>query len=101
MPATTNSYRLSPSARDDLEGLWLYTYQNWSRQQADAYHADIIEAFEKLAKNPKIGRSVDYLRRGYLRYSIGSHYIFYQQKSTGMIEIIRVLHQRMDFGRHL
>ena len=101
MPATINSYRLSPRARDDLEGIWLYTFKNWSVQQADSYHADSVDAFERLAKNPRIGSRVDHLRRGYLRYTLGSHFIFDRQKSSDMIEIIHILHQRMDFARYL
>ena len=101
MPATINSYRLSPRARDDLEGIWLYTFENWSVQQAASYHADSVDAFERLAKTPRIGRRVDHLRRGYLWYPLGSHFIFDRQTSSDMIEIIHILHQLMDFARHL
>jgi toxin ParE1/3/4 len=37
---------------------------------------------------------------GYRVYHVGQHLIFYRQKSTG-IEIIRILHDRMDVETHL
>ena len=29
-------YRLSPLAEADLEDIWLYTFRNWSMEQADS-----------------------------------------------------------------
>ena len=93
------SYRLAPRAEGDLENIWLYTLERWSQNQADNYYADLITAFEKLANGEKKGRSVD-IRQGYLKYSVGSHFIFYRHSDTG-IDVIRVLHQSMDVERHL
>ena len=92
-------YRLSPRAEGDLEDIWLYTFNRWSLQQADRYHADFINTFEKLASGEKKGRPVD-IRDGYLKYPVGSHFIFYRISDVG-IDIIRVLHQRMNVERHL
>jgi toxin ParE1/3/4 len=55
---------------------------------------------EDLAAETRTGRAVDDVRRGYFRYAVGSHLIFYR-RSGHMIDIIRILHQRMDVGRHL
>jgi plasmid stabilization system protein ParE len=56
----------------DLEGIWLYTLENWSIKQADAYHHNFVEAFEGLAAGTKRGRSTD-VRPGYQKYLCGSH----------------------------
>ena len=101
MPRTIEPYRLSPKARNDLEGIWRYIYETWSLRQADTYHAQLVAAFERLAENPQLGRSVDHLRPGYLRHSVGSHFVFYRLGQHQAIEIVRILHQRMDFRRHL
>lgn len=91
--------RLSPLAEADLEGIWLYTARTWSPAQAEKYHADMVLAFSALAAGSLKGRSVD-IRQGYFKYPVGSHLIFYKQHPDG-VDVIRILHQRMDIGRHL
>ncbi|MDK4714736.1 type II toxin-antitoxin system RelE/ParE family toxin [Rhizobium sp. CNPSo 4039] len=92
-------YGLSPLAVADLEGIWRYTVENWSARQAEIYHAEIVEAFEGLASDLKNGRPAD-VRDGYFKYAVGSHVIYYLLRD-GEIAIIRILHRRMDVGRHL
>lgn len=92
-------YLLSPLAAADLEEIWLYTCRTWSLEQADSYHGSLVAAFEGLAAGHKKGRSVD-IREGYFRYAVGAHLIFYRMTGT-RIDVIRVLHQRMDASRRL
>lgn len=99
MAGKVRRYNISPLAEADLEDIWLYTAKRWSLEQAESYHATIITAFEGLVAGTKRGRSVD-IREGYFKYSVGSHLVFYRQSDVS-IDIIRVLHQRMDVERHL
>ena len=99
MPAKKRSYRLSPLAETDLEDIWIYTLDTWSAKQAEIYHATIISAFEDLAIGIRMGRISD-VREGYFKYAIGLHMIYFKQTELG-IDIIRVLHQRMDVTRHV
>ncbi|MCR4377561.1 MAG: type II toxin-antitoxin system RelE/ParE family toxin [Rhodospirillales bacterium] len=99
MPGRRHAYRLSPRAESDLEEIWLYTFKNWSLKQADRYHNAIVEAFEDLAAGDKTGRPVD-IREGYFKHAVGAHLVFYRFDEAGLV-VIRVLHQRMDVGRHL
>ncbi|MEP7453226.1 type II toxin-antitoxin system RelE/ParE family toxin [Phyllobacterium sp. SB3] len=92
-------YKLSPLAENDLENIWLYTFENWSAKQADTYHITIIESFSALAKARRTGCPVD-IREGYFKHAVGSHVIYYKLLDAE-IAIIRVLHQRMDVNRHL
>jgi toxin ParE1/3/4 len=39
-------------------------------------------------------------RAGYFQIESASHAIFYRKTDTGIL-IVRVLHERMDFKRHL
>lgn len=48
-----------------------------------------------------VGRPYEYVREGYRRYSYGRHVIYYQIMEDGSTLISRVLHDRMDFDRHL
>lgn len=96
---TEYSYRISPRAEDDLEDIWLYTLHNWSIEQADRYYNSIVEAFGDLASGRKAGRVVE-MRAGYFKHPVGAHLIFYRNDPDSVV-IVRVLHQRMDVGRHL
>ena len=99
MPGSRHAYRLSPRAESDIEEIWLYTFKNWSTEQANRYHNVIVDAFEDLAAGRKTGRLVD-IREGYFKYPVGAHLVFYRFAETGLV-VVRVLHQRMDVNRHL
>ncbi len=92
-------YRLSPLAESDLEDIWLCTFEQWSVKQADGYYNDIIAVIEQLASGKIKGRYAE-IRRGYLKYLAGRHLIFFRHLDEE-IEVIRILHQSMDFERHL
>ncbi|MDW9912377.1 type II toxin-antitoxin system RelE/ParE family toxin, partial [Sinorhizobium meliloti] len=47
----------------------------------------------------KKGRNVD-VRPGYLKYPAGSHIVYFRNRGD-RIDIIRILHGRMDAQRHL
>jgi toxin ParE1/3/4 len=95
-----SGYRLSPRAQADLEDIWDYTVVQWSGEQAEAYIRQIHKAIETLAATCGVARSCDEIRRGYWKYPVGSHVIFFRQHPYG-IDIMRILHSRMDFARHL
>lgn len=93
-------YRLTPAAHRDLSSIWDYTEDRWDVRQAETYLLEIRAAIERIAAHPDRGRACDDIREGYRRYAIGSHLIFYRSRTDG-IDVIRVLHQRMDPARHL
>ncbi len=99
MPNKNRDYKLSPLAETDLEEIWLYSFENWSLEQADKYQCDLVSVFKNLASGRYKGRMVD-VRKGYLKYKSGSHFVYFRQ-SNSLIEVIRILHQMMDTGRHL
>ncbi|WP_230469130.1 MULTISPECIES: type II toxin-antitoxin system RelE/ParE family toxin [Burkholderia] len=39
------------------------------------------------------------VRDGYVRYAVGAHVVFYRE-TNDTIDMLRVLHQRMDIERH-
>jgi toxin ParE1/3/4 len=93
-------YVLSPRAQSDMEGIWDYTAERWSNEQAERYIRALQEAIETIAADPRRARSCDHIRAGYRKYSVGAHVIFFRAAING-IDIVRILHQRMDFERHL
>lgn len=95
-------YKISIEAQNDLENIWLYTFENWSTEQADRYYDLILDEIEYLAKNPEGGQDYSHVRKGYLRSKVKSHYIFYKiNKKDNSVEIIRILHQQMDIENRL
>lgn len=90
---------LRRTARADLAGIWRYTADNWSPEQADKYVRILTGAMDALASGDKVGR-VCAVRDSYLQYGAGSHIIFYRL-TDDMLDVARVLHQRMDVGRHI
>ena len=71
-----------------------------AKSKADAYLLALQERFLILAAQPLLGRPIDHIRKGYFRYQHASHAILYQLTANGII-VMRVLHQRMDMGRHI
>ena len=93
-------YTLSPRAQADIEEIWGYTVEHWNVDQAEVYLRKIKAAIEAVADEPRLGRPCDNVRTGYRKYPAGSHLLFYRLTPDG-IDIVRILHQRMDFERHL
>jgi toxin ParE1/3/4 len=50
---------------------------------------------------PEIGKNYDIILKGLKGYHYGQHIIFYFQKEYSIIEIIRILHKRMDLKNRL
>lgn len=89
-------YLLSPAAQADLSEIWDYSAQNWGMEQADRYVLGIQDACEALAAGRKRGRPIDEIRPGYRKLAVQSHFLFYRVTDAGLIDVVRILHQRMD-----
>jgi len=94
------TYVLTPRARADIAGIWRYTAQRWDPDQAYRYIRELQRVIETIARDPSKGRRCDDVRAGYLRYPAGTHVVFFRRAQDTTI-VVRVLHQRMDFTRHL
>ncbi len=90
---------LSPLAQGDLNAIWDYTVDHWGSEQAEQYIRLIARAIEAVAEAPKRGKACGHIRQGYRKYPAGSHVIFYKTGQNG-IDVVRILHSRMDFERH-
>jgi len=96
-----NRFRLSRAADTDLRKIAEHTLQQWGETQRDAYITEMFDAFARLAETPQIATSAERIREGYRKFPQGSHVIFFRPSDTHRIEIIRVLHKRMDAEAHL
>ncbi len=89
-------YSISEKANQDIEKIWLYTFENWSLEQADRYYNLILDDIEFISEIFESGKSADYIKKGYRSSIVKSHIIFFKKSRRNIVEIIRVLHQKMD-----
>lgn len=86
----------SKTAVKDLSSIWNYTFDTWSEKQADLYYKSIIERCKQIVKNPEIGRHYPKVEESLYGLKINKHIIFYRILIKKEIEIVRILHERMD-----
>ena len=94
-------YEISTKANEDIDKIWLYTFENWSIEQADRYYNLIMDEIEYISYNFESGKSMEHLRKGYRSSKVKSHIIFYKKSDSNIVEIIRILHMRMDIENRL
>ena len=91
---------VSSRALADIDQIWTYTAQRWDHEQANRYVRLLRQGIETIARDPRRGRSCDSIRVGYRKYAVGSHILFFRMLE-GKVYVARILHQSMDFERHL
>jgi toxin ParE1/3/4 len=89
----------SPATQADMEVIWDYTVEHWVLEQADYYANDIRDVCLDLASGRRQGRPVD-VRPGCLKYLVGSQAIYFRDHCD-RLEVVRILHGRMDVNLHL
>ena len=92
---------LRQKAIEDLNDIWDYTFEKWSIKQADKYYTAIRFACNAIGKNPEVGIEYDGIKKNLLGLKSGKHIIFYKSISKDKIEVIRILHERMDLIKRL
>jgi toxin ParE1/3/4 len=90
-------FKLSKLALEDIEGIWYFTLEQWSKDQANEYYTLIIDEISKICINPKIGKSIKDIKPNHRIMKIKSHMIIYKI-DRNCIYIDRILHERMDIG---
>lgn len=99
--------RISRQAWNDLLDVKAYTLERYGFDQLEQYESLIEGALERIANDPASGQKRPELRPGVRSRHIGRrgrparHVIFYRVGSDGVVEVIRFLHDAMDFARHL
>ena len=91
---------LQYKAKEDIKNIWKYSYEEWGIEQADKYLNELTDKLKLLSDNPQLGVSCDYIRIAYRQYQVNKHIIFYIV-GKDRIQIIRVLHEKMDFKRQM
>jgi len=88
-------------AINDLNDIWDHTFEKWSEKQADKYYATIKLAYNGIGENPDAGREYHGISKDLLGLKTEKHIIFYKSISESSIEVVRILHERMDLKNRL
>jgi len=94
------SFRLTKQAKDDLKSIARYTQEIWGRDQRNKYLGILDNCFHLLADEPDLGMACDEIRKNYRKFCIERHIIFYR-KVADDIDVVRILHCRMDVDKQL
>jgi toxin ParE1/3/4 len=90
------NYIVTNKAVDDLSEIWDYTYDLWSEKQADKYYNMLLEYCQDLADKPSLGRNYNEINDDIIGFKASHHIIFYKELKEDQIQIVRILHNRMD-----
>jgi len=89
-------YELTNKAVEDLTGIWEYTIEKWSEQQAEKYYNLLLDSCQDIANNPELGKNYDGITKDLFGLKTNRHIVFYRKRVNQPIEITRILHERMD-----
>ena len=90
----------SPKAKSDLDGIWTYSEKSWGKEQAEHYIRQLWVHLNELAEGTKLSVDISEIKKGYFKGRSNYHVVFFNQIKGG-IDVIRILHQSMDFNKHL
>jgi len=90
------TFSLTNKAKADFKSIAAYTQRKWGREQRRIYSLQFDNVFQMLCKNPTAGNNCDFIKSGYRKFPVTSHIIFYRNIGQSEIEIVRILHKRMD-----
>jgi toxin ParE1/3/4 len=96
-----SEYIISEKAIEDINNIWIYTAENWSVEQADRYYNLIYDEIEYIVKDFEMARDFGKIRKLYKYSKVKSHLIFFKKDEMNEIEVVRVLHERMDIVNRL
>jgi toxin ParE1/3/4 len=89
-----------PDAQADIQGIWDDGAREHGVDAANRYVIRLDQSMQMALKHPDIGTDYSSVRAGYRKLASGQHLIFYIPHEGG-IDVIRVLHGRMDVRSRL
>jgi toxin ParE1/3/4 len=93
-------YRTTLQADEDLFAIYAGGLRDFGAEQAEKYLAGLLRAFTFVAEHPLSARERREFTPPVRMHFFGSHVIVYAVRPEDVL-IIRVLHGRQDWRRHL
>ena len=94
-------YIISEKALEDLNNIWIYTAENWSVEQANRYYNLIVDEIEYVSENFEVTKDFGNIRKNYKFSKVKSHLVFYKKTENTEMEVVRILHERMDIKNRI
>ena len=94
------TYVLSEEAVEDINDIFAFGEHTFGRAQAMEYLIGLEAHFEKLRKNPNIGRQRNDIKMGLYSLPYVSHIIFYRIINN-KIRVVRILYGGRDLMKFL
>lgn len=91
---------LTEIARADLKSIQRYSHRTWGPDRTVHYMAALRDTMKGLVAGTVISRSRDDLRLGLQMATSDRHCVFFEADQSRIL-VVRVLHDRMDYRRHL
>lgn len=92
---------LRQAAIDDLNAIWEYTCEEWSEEQADRYYAQLKDTCNQIGKYPELQKSYKEIEKDLFGVKSGKHIMFFKILNNQEVEVIRILHARMDLKNRI
>jgi toxin ParE1/3/4 len=83
-------------AKSDLKSIAAYTQRRWGKHQRRIYAKHFDETFHMLAETPNTGTSCNFIIKRYRKFPCSGQIIFYRCLEESMIEVVRIIHWRID-----
>jgi toxin ParE1/3/4 len=101
--------RLGAAAEVDFADILKWSTENFGARQSRLYRDILVQAIGELADSPNVAgsRARDEIMAGLRTLHVarrgrrGSHVLMYRVAPNSTIEIVRILHDRMDLWRHV
>ena len=93
-------YRYTRQSKIDLESIIKFSAQHWGLKRSETYMDGLQDLVSNLADFPDLGLDNSHYINGLLSFPYQSHSIYYIKQPHG-IDIIRILHNKMNPHRHL
>lgn len=94
-------YIISEKALEDLNNIWIYTAENWSVDQANRYYNSIVDEIEYVSDNFETANDFGNVKKNYKYSKVKSHLMFYKKTENTVMEVVRILHERMDIRNRI
>lgn len=90
-----NKFYLTRRAAFDLHQIYDLSIENWGLKVAEQYMDDLYQTFQRIIKNPELGRLRKKRSKPFLMVAARKHYIIYEPFKKDII-IATILHQVRD-----
>ena len=91
---------LTEIARADLKSIRRYSIRTWGQDRTSQYMTAIRDTLKRVVRGTVPTRNRDDLRSGLQMVPSGRYRIFFEADESRVL-VVRVLHDRMDYRRHL